>query len=56
MKDDMQNQLLKTIYVPKNIMLVSDRLPKSNYADIYRQAKKSRPQNNIQLKTLILNG
>jgi len=53
MKDDQQNQLLKTIYVPKNIMLVSDRLPKSNYVDISK-AKKTRLQNNIQFKSLIL--
>jgi hypothetical protein len=29
-----QSRLLKTIYVPQNIMNVSDRLPKSTYEDI----------------------
>ena len=37
-------------------MLVSDRLPKSNYVD-FSKAKKAKAQNNnIQLKSLILAG
>ena len=51
-----QSRLLKTIYVPKNIMNVSDRLPKSTYEDIALVNRHSsmRKHNHLYSKSTII--